>query len=152
MNRAVVTPSTNHHFFDYYDKRPCDSSNRLLLTTETDFVDRAPKPEDKAGIGIVEGGDARGFRRVAETYAWNFQQGAMLQWLSARGEPVFIHNDRRDGRFVAVLRTAEGHELNVLPHPVYHVSSDGCRALTLNFSRLARTRPGYGYAGVTDTK
>jgi hypothetical protein len=32
--------------------------------------------------------------------------------------------------------------------PVYSVSHDGRSAVTLNFARLARTRPGYGYAGL----
>ena len=71
----------------------------------------------------------------------------MQHWLS---DTEFIYNDRRNGQFVALIRDIEGRELTCLPRPIYAVAPDGHTALTLNFSRLARTRPGYGYAGVPD--
>ena len=147
---VCVTPRGKHHFFGYYDRCPWDSSNRYLLSLETDFMDRVPSGEDVAGIGVVDFARDRTFRRIAETRAWNFQEGAKLQWLDDRSEPTFIHNDRRNDRFVSVIRTVAGNEVAVLPRPVYHVSGDGKNALSLNFSRVARTVPGYGYFGVPD--
>ena len=35
-------------------------------------------------------------------------------------------------------------------HPVYSVANNGKFALTLDFSRLHRLRPGYGYSNLPD--
>ncbi len=147
---ACVTPRGKHHFFGYYDRCPWDRDDRYLLSLETDFMDRMPMADDAAGIGIVDFGRDAAYRRIAQTHAWNFQEGAKLQWVEGFGEPAFIHNDRRDGEFVAVVRNVEGTELRSYSQPVYHVSDDGRKALSLNFSRVARTVAGYGYAGVPD--
>ena len=39
----------------------------------------------------------------------------------------------------------------MLEKPVYSVASDGSFALTLDFARLHRLRPGYGYSNVEET-
>ena len=146
-----ATPRGHYHFFGYYDRCPWDPDDRCdLLSLETDLADRIPSANDAAGLGIVDFSRDRAYRRVAQTCAWNFQEGTKFQWVNGLGEPAFIHNDCREGHFVSVIRNVEGKELRSFSQPVYHVSADGRRALSLNFSRLARTVAGYGYAGVPD--
>lgn len=54
-------------------------------------------------------------------------------------------------RFVSIIRDASsGEVVRTLPLPIYALSRDGKAAVTLNFSRLQKERPGYGYAGVPD--
>ena len=74
----------------------------------------------------------------------------MLQWHPADPERLLLHNDRRNGHLVGVVRTSEGRELRSYDQPIYAVTPDGCQALSLNFARLHTHRPGYGYAGVLD--
>jgi len=88
--------------------------------------------------------------RIAETSAWNWQQGCMLQWNPREPSREIIFNDRREGRFVSVILDIHTGRERVLPLPVYTVSHDGSFALTTNFARLQHTRPGYGYAGLPD--
>ncbi len=147
---VCVTPRGKHHFFGYYDRCPWDRDDQYLLSLETDLMHRVPSADDAAGIGIVDFARDRLYRRVAETYAWNFQEGTKFQWVDGFGEPAFVHNDRREGKFVAVVRNVEGRELRCFSEPVYHVAEQGRRALSVNFSRVARTVAGYGYAGVPD--
>ena len=144
-----VTHGPHHHFFGYYDKTPWDASGRFLLALEVPFGDRPPGPDDVARIGLVEPGRGT-FEAVAETRAWNWQQGCMLQWLPGTAGQTIIYNDRQEGQFVAVLLDLPTGRRRVLPHPIYALSHDGRAALGLNFSRLASERPGYGYAGVPD--
>lgn len=144
-----VTQGPRHHFFGYYDKSPWNASQTLMLAHEADFNDRAPDPDDQLRIGIVHLAENR-FESLGESRAWNWQQGAMLSWHPADPERLLVHNDRRDGSLVAVIRDISGKEQRTYDRPIYTLSPDGKTAWSLNFARLATHRPGYGYAGVTD--
>lgn len=146
----AVTRGPRFHYFGYYDKHCWDAAGRVILALAVDFYDRSQGPQDAAVIGLIDTLDGDRFLPLAETYAWNWQQGTMLHWLDSGEGRRFIHNDRRDGRFLSVIRDTEGREERTLPLPVYNVSADGRLAVTLNFARLHRTRPGYGYCCVRD--
>lgn len=144
-----VTDGPAHHFFGYYEKCPWSLSQKLLLTHEADFNDRPPKPNDCVQVGIIHLADNR-FEPLGESFAWNWQQGAMLAWHPADPEHLLVYNDRRDGRFVGVVRDTSGAEKRVYDRPIYALSPNGKYAWSLNFARLAKHRPGYGYSGVAD--
>lgn len=145
----ALTRGPKHHFFGYYEKSPWNASQSLMLAHEADFNDRAPGPHDRLRIGVVHLADKR-FEPLGESLAWNWQQGAMLAWHPADPERLLIHNDRRDGKLVGVVRDTSGNEKRVYDRPIYTLSPDGKNAWSLNFARLAKHRPGYGYAGVED--
>ncbi len=144
-----VTSGPEQHFAGYYDKTPWNQSQRLLCCHRVNVHDRAPTEDDILDIGIIDL-DSKRFEKVAGTSAWNWQQGAMLQWSPSDPENSLIFNDRREGRFVSVIHNIRTSEQQVHCRPVAAVSPDGKYALSLNFSRLADMRPGYGYAGIAD--
>lgn len=147
----AVTAGPRHHFFGYYDKCPWDAMGRYILALEVGFLDRPPGPDDVAVIGTVDLGAGNAWRPLAETRAWNWQQGAMLQWHPAAADQLIIHDDRTTEGFGCVIReAATGRVLRRLPRPVAAVSRDGRQALGLNFARVHRHRPGYGYVGLPD--
>jgi len=151
MNYDVhaITPPPKHHFFGYYDMRPWAASGRYHLVLEVDFMDRPPGPDDVAAVCAVDLAEGDRLIRLAETRAWNFQQGAMLHWLP--GSPgTVLFNDRREGRFVCVAHETAGGAERVLGPAIGALSDDGRLAATLNYARIAVTRPGYGYEGVPD--
>ena len=150
---AVIKPITRepkHHFFGYYDKCPWDSAGRYILALEVDFMNRPPTPEDEAVIGLVDLAEDCRWIPLTKTRAWNWQQGCMLQWLPSAPHRKIIYNDRDNDEFISVVMDIWTGEVSKLPIPIYTVSHDGKFALSLNFSRLQRTRPGYGYPGVPD--
>lgn len=144
-----ITRGPKHHFFGYYEKSPWNASQTLMLAHEADFNDRAPGPDDRLRVGVVHLADKR-FEPLGESLAWNWQQGAMLAWHPADPERRLVYNDRRDGKLVGVVRDTSGNEQRVYDRPIYTLSPDGKTAWSLNFTRLATHRPGYGYAGVID--
>lgn len=145
-----ATSGPRHHFFGYYDKSPWNASGSLLLAHEVDFNDRPPGAQDQADIGVVRLNDGNRFEALGTAHCWNWQQGAMPQWNPAEAERQFFHNDRREGRFVGVLRDVERGEVRVYERPLYALAPDGLLGFSLNFARLQTHRPGYGYAGVAD--
>lgn len=63
-----------------------------------------------------------------------------------------IYNDFRDGKYCSVIYSLKTKsEEKVLPLPVYDVARDGSFALSLDFSRLHRMRPGYGYSNLPES-
>lgn len=145
-----LTRGPKYHYFGYYDKHCWNVTERYVLALQVGFYHRSQEPDDRAVIGIIDELDDDRFVPLAETSAWNWQQGSQLHWLGTDPERLFIHNDRRAGRFLSVIRDTQGRDLRTLPLPVYNVTADGRLAITLNFARLHRTRRGYGYCGVPD--
>ena len=144
-----ITEGPNHHFFGYFDKFPWDKSGRYILAQETTFTARQPRAGEKALLGMIDLGDNNTFIPLAETSAWCWQQGCMFQFLND-SETKVIYNDREGDHFVSRILDIKTKEQQTLCRPVYCLSPDGKWALSLNFSRLDRERPGYGYPGAFD--
>jgi len=145
----AITSGPKAHWFGYYDKYQFDPTGRYVLGMEVDFEDRPPRPDDLVRLGMVDLEDGDRWIPLAESRAWCWQQGCMFQWLPGSDCEV-IYNDRKGDRFVAVVLNVFTKTARVIPNPVYAVSPDGTQAVSLNFARVGRTRPGYGYVGVAD--
>lgn len=137
--------SGDYHSHAYYDIPVFDSQSRLLAGHRVSFKERSPEPSDKIDIGYIDLQGDRSWKKVGESTAWSWQQGAMSQWLPQT--KTLIWNDRQDNRFVSRHYCAESGETKTFPHPVYAVAPDGKFFLSLNMARLNYVRPGYGYAG-----
>ena len=145
-----LTSGPHQHFFGYYDKCPWNHSGRYVLAHQAQPENRPPSPADTISVGLIDLHANNRFEPLAQSCAWNWQQGTMLQWLPGTQQDTIIYNDRRDGQFVAVIRVIASDSERILPRPVAALSRDGKLALSLNFARLARERPGYGYEGIPD--
>jgi len=143
-----VTQGPTHHFFGYYGIFPWDPSGRYLACLESDFADRLVEADDKARICLIDLETGQ-LRHLTETTSWNFQQGAMVHWLSASPRR-FIFNDRVDGNVVGIVYDVDSGQRRALDRPVAAVARNGKTAISLSFDRLRITRPGYGYAGGED--
>ncbi|NLN92560.1 MAG: hypothetical protein GX130_04515 [Candidatus Hydrogenedens sp.] len=145
----ALTEGPMAHWFAYYDKFQFDPSDRYVLAMEVGFEDRAPRADDAIVLGMIDLQDGNKWIPFAETTAWCWQQGAMLQWLPGSSEEV-IYNIRTESDYASVIHNVFTGEKRQLPRPVYAVNPDGKSAVGLNFTRLGDTRPGYGYNGFED--
>ncbi|QEL13484.1 TolB-like translocation protein [Limnoglobus roseus] len=147
----AVTKGPKHHWFGYYDKCPWDMTGRYLLAMENDFCDRQPTATDRITVGMVDLKDNDRFIPLDTTLAWSWQQGTMLQWLGSAPDREVIYNAFLEGNPAAVIRDVKTNKTRTLPRPIYAVSADGKQAVTLDFARLHRLRPGSGYASYKET-
>ncbi|MBQ3493272.1 MAG: hypothetical protein IJA88_04115 [Clostridia bacterium] len=142
-----ITPNDGYHyFFGYYDLQPFDESGCKHLAHRVSFADRIPKIGDKAELGFITLND-NVFHKVAETSAWNFQQGALLQWYNRNS---IIYNDFRAGEFCAVIKNIESGQEKIICAPLANISKDRKWGLSINFARVWDFRPGYGYCNLKD--
>lgn len=152
-----VSPNDPDHefYFGYYDKSPEDATGRYVLCLKAEDTWSDVAPTVPAEILLIDtrksDNDPGRVRVLAVTRTWNVQQGCMMQWLGPGYDKQIIYNDFRDGRFCSVVLDVSSGEERVLSMPVYSASQDGSFALTLDFSRLHRLRPGYGYSNIPET-
>jgi len=133
------------YFFGYYDKSPWDISGRYILCLRAKNTWKEVSPKSPADILLIDTENRNTVRKLAETAAWNVQQGCMLQWLGPDFSSRVLYNDCRGGKYVTVILELESGKERVIDAAVYSVAEDGKTALSLDFSRLYNLRPGYGY-------
>lgn len=148
MKREIITPNDGYHyFFGYYDLQPYSSDGRRHLAHRVEFFDRMPTAEDVAELGYIDI-DTHSFVPVAKTRAWNFQQGALLQWFERDKSIMF--NDFDGEKYISRVVDLSGRELRRYDIPVATASVEAGVAISINFSRVYDFRPGYGYANIPD--
>jgi hypothetical protein len=140
----------HHYFYGYYDNPAFSGDGKRHLCHRVSFWDRLPEADDTAVIGVIDVEEGE-FLPVAETTAWNFQQGSMLQWNPASPDDEIIYNVRGDGDYYrAIVQNLKTGERRELSRPVANVSQSGEYGLSISFERMFDFRPGYGYAGHPD--
>jgi len=124
--------------FFFYQCLQFDATGRYLLGMKVNFEKRNIRPDDRAEIGFIDLKDQNKWTKIGDTTAWNWQQGARLQWRPKSNEIVW--NDRSDDRKAFVCRVYNfrtGKE-RTLPRPIYDLSPDGSTALTHDFEGIIR--------------
>jgi len=161
-------PSLNSHyiqlqvdnsevFFGYYDHSPISESGNLCLAmiidspNKVNMFNKDKLAGSRAEIGYFDLKDlSSGFQSIGDTHAWCWQQGARLRWLPGYNNRV-VYNCIVGEAYGAVIQALDGSVVKRLKHPIYDLNKTGDKALSLNFSRLQRLRPGYGYSTLSDT-
>lgn len=142
----ILNPQDDaHYFFAYYDMR-ATGENGKHLCHRVPFMDRLQTADDRCELGYLEDGR---FVKFAETTAWNFQQGAMLQYHPTLEHTVY-YNVCENGTFKTVTHNYRTGEKRYADRATACISPDGKWGIGINFGRIFAFRPGYGYAGFTD--
>lgn len=131
-------------FFGFHDKSPWSSDNKLLLAHQFEGVGNEPElAENAVSISIFSGQNWQKETKVAKTSAWNWQQGAQLQWLAGKKQLVF--NDFHEGVCRAVNYDLEQNQTAYYDFPVVAISPNGKYFASICFETFGRAMPGYGY-------
>lgn len=145
----TLTSGPKHHFFGYYGTSPWCKDESKMVGIESNFQDHLPEPGDQAAIGLIDP-NSGSFAEIAQTTAWNLQQGAMLHWNPLKPNQEIIYNDQVDGKLVSVCLDTQTGKKTMLPRTISAVAKKGKYALSLTYGRLGRMRKVVGYAGTVD--
>ncbi|MBD5310860.1 MAG: hypothetical protein HDS13_01665 [Bacteroides sp.] len=125
-------------FFGYYDICPFDIKDSKLL-----FIRRINSgKENKEVLISYKELSTDTTIEIAKSYAWNWQQGSRLRWLT---ESEISFNDFRDGNYCNRIINIFTREERRLSYPLYDISENKKLGVSLDFERLGSLRPGYGY-------
>ena len=153
---VFLSDGKNATFFGYHDKTPFSANGKKILAMSVTADDgRAESECSEIRLGYFEknnkGEFTSSFIAVATTNTWCWQQGCMLQWHPKKPDNWVVFNCLVNGDYGAqVLDIDTGEAIKTYKDPIYAISGDGKWASTLNFSRLGRLRPGYGYSLLED--
>ena len=144
-----LTAEDGQYFFGYYDIPAFSQNMQYHLCHRAKVWKRLPREDDVVELGMIDM-KSKEFLKLAETTAWNFQQGAMLQWNPRSPNREMIFNVLEGENYRGIVMDVNTKEKKVLDMPVASIDPSGQYALSINFSRLYDFRPGYGYAGLED--
>ncbi len=144
-----LSVKNSHVFFGYYDITPFNDNNTFLLANHVP-QNRLPH-NTHLDLGYFNLNDTEPvFKKIADTKAWCWQMGARLRWIKS-AENIVSYNSIDNNNYVNIYqdimsgKVLEKHEL-----PFYDINRNNSLAISLNFSRLDRLRPGYGYSIIPD--
>lgn len=129
-----IGDSKSDIFFGYYDISPYNLMDEVLLYHK--------KSEEKIVNICTYDLHEKHENCIAESKAWNWQQGSRLRWYN---ENSISFNDYKDEKYINRIINIETREEREIEYPLYDISPDRKLGLTLNFERLGYLRPGYGY-------
>jgi len=134
---AGLPQAKGEWFFGYYDKSPWSSDmNRALFH----------RPNGGKVAIIVLQRESKNASVIGDSDTWNWQQGSMAQWLPGSTEPRVVFNTTENGILGCRLVALEKGFNRFIPWPIQTLHPAGHEALTLNYRRLDRLRPDYGYS------
>lgn len=138
-----------HVFFGYFDLAQIDKKEEKMLVISVDK--KAKTDKDVAYIGYFDlKNDKNEYVELAATRAWCWQQGARLRFHPYR-DNVILFNDVENGKYVCrEFDIANRQVLKTYSEALYDIDSEMKYGIGLNFSRLQRLRPGYGYDKLED--
>jgi len=146
--RIFQSPPDAAYFFGYFGTPQVSADGTRILALRVARFDRVPEPNDIAEVGWFEiGTETQVFHRIGETQAFNWQQGAMLQFLGPDFNSRVIWNHFDGDAYKARILDLENGSVRDVP-AIYNPFPDGRSATTVDFERHAWCRRGYSYGNV----
>ena len=140
-----------HTFRGYYDLNYLSADKTKFLVHRLP-INANNNKDTSCEIGYIDmmTGD---FRKVAESSAWCWQQGSRLRWHPTQKDQIIFNDvDKSKNQYITrIVRVSDKQEVRRIEFPLYDISGDFSYGLSVNFSRLQRLRPGYGYNYFEDT-
>lgn len=124
------------YFFGFHDKKPFSKDNQYLLAHKILIDNRKVRPNDRVGIGYFCGENLREFKKISESNTWNWQQGAMLQWVGEEKKIIFNYFD---GTYKAKIYDLYGNLIKKIDFPIGCVSNSGKFATSFSFERRRKS-------------
>lgn len=143
----VIQKNGYHTFFGYYDYEQFSTDDNKVLFHR--IKKNADPLKDEATLCYYDIKEDKTVE-ITKTALWSWQQGARLSWIPNSNEEI-LYNDIVDGAYASVRYNIVTGKKLIYPMPLYDFDACLGFGLSLNFSRLQRLRPGYGYLRIADS-
>lgn len=135
-------------FCGYYDNFPLSMDEKRLLCQRVKICADARRDLTEIGLYSIENNQ---FESLAMSKAWNWQQGSRLKWSNLNGSLFYYNDVEGESYCTRIYDTDSKKKVRTIFPALYDISPDEKIGATLNFSRLQRLRPGYGYSIIVDS-
>lgn len=147
-NIAHIEQKNSHVFCGYFDISPDSSfdSNSILVHV-LDKSAAAGADHINIACADIKTGE---IKILTASNAWCWQMGARLRWGKEKG--IIYFNDFISGHYCCrKFDINADKDIEMIPFALYDISADEQVGVSINFSRLQRLRPGYGYSNKPDS-
>lgn len=144
-----VDNTDSESFFGYYDKSPESQDGTKLIFYRTNYNTKNLPSKDYCIEIVLKYKESNTFIVVDKTFAYNWQQGAKMMWLSNN---KFIYNIFCDNTksYKSKIYDTKSKSCEEINFPIYDCFDEDL-AYTLNYERLMDLRPDYGYRNIKST-
>ncbi len=150
VTKVFETPSTEYsEWFGYYnyDTLSEDQTKMLCGRSVVDGVAPAKGMKIELGYYVIASGN---WHHIGESDSWNWQQGAMLQWLKKdNNQERVIYNISKNGRLISRIHNIETGKDTDIDWPIYGITPDGKKSISLDLERSYWCRA-YHYQSVAN--
>ncbi len=133
-------------FVGFHDICPWSPSGLKLLAhypgSEVNRRSHTDGSPLRCKIGFFDSHSDFAFKPVGTTRAWNWQEGARLQWVN---DDSLIWNDIRNGILVSVRKNLASNKMERLGPPIHSISNSGRLATSLSYMQIAKWSLAYSY-------
>lgn len=134
-------------WFGYYNYDTLDKNHSRLLCNHSNSEKPAIDPSDTIDVGYYSLQDGVWYA-VGTSNSWNWQQGAMLQWLPIDGNyNKVIYNTSKDNRLIAIIHDLDTGEDRQINWPIYGIMPDAKASISIDLERSYWCRA-YHYSSV----
>jgi hypothetical protein len=134
----------NGFFFGFHDKQPWSSDgNKLLAHKFNTEIPLSAVENTDIEVGYFCDKGLKEYVSLDKTKAWNWQQGATLQWVGEK--EALVYNDIVANRCVSKYINLVDECVSEIPHHLAAISHSGRYGLSVSFYRFGIGMPGYGY-------
>lgn len=132
---SCVSVDDNESFFGYYDKSPWSNKGCYLFNSvgKNKYLEICTKDTPHSEPKVI-----------SRSRTWNWQQGSMAQWWGE--DSKIIYNDIIEEKVLgSKIINMNGDIIRQFEYPVQSISPSNDYFVSLNYARLAKLRPDYGY-------
>ena len=149
LEQEFETDSDASYWFGYYNYDPLSLDSDLLLCGRIEQDGGAPQNGQTIEVGFfnTKTGD---WNPINRTDSWNWQQGAMTQWLPGeKNESKIIFNTSRARHLKSIIVDIVSGETRVINWAIYGLTPDGRKSISLDLERSYWCRA-YHYQSVAN--
>ena len=138
-----------HIFFGYYDTSPFSYNDEIILACRIYLQSLQHNNDMDLGYYNLSDKNSK-FIKFGKTKSWCWQMGSRLRWINKEHNYVAYNAFEKDNYFCNIQDPETSNIIEKHPLPFYDINKDASLGISLNFSRLQRLRPGYGYKNLPD--
>lgn len=132
-------------FCGYYDLVPIKKDKMLVHVVDKN----ANTKRNSVEIGYFDINNKQ-YRKITDSKAWCWQQGSRLRWSETEDNVIYFNDVEKDRYCLRKYDVLNKKILKTIEYPIYDMNKDETFGISINFSRLQRLRPGYGYDYLKD--
>ncbi len=137
-------------WFGYYNYDVLSRDCSKMLCNRASFDGVAPQKGMVIELGYydLETGE---WNHIDYSDSWNWQQGAMLQWLPGEGnETRVIYNTSDNNHIISKIYDIETKQTQIINYSIYGITPDGQKSIALEMERSRWCRA-YHYKSIENT-